>query len=140
MKLTYRGVEYDHNPPMLEVSESDILCNYRGRSHCYTYVRHVPFPQTQTELTYRGATYKIDRHGHLQTVPQTAAKSVFSAFQRKLAELTPLMDERRQLLHESARSHSESIQRSLEHRISVAREQGNIRLLQQLEDEMRQMA
>ncbi|MBT9316160.1 arginine synthesis PII-interacting regulator PirA [Leptothoe spongobia] len=140
MKLTYRGIEYDHNPPMLEVSESDILCNYRGRSHRYTYVRHVPFPQTQAELTYRGATYQINRHGQRQTVEQNGTKSVFSAFQRKLAELTPLMDERRQLLRESARSHSDSIQRSLEHRITVAREQGNINLLQQLEDEMRQMA
>lgn len=138
MKLTYRGVEYDHNPPMLEVSESDILCNYRGRNHRYTYVRHVPFPQTQAKLTYRGATYQTNRHGERQALTQE--KSVFSAFQRKLAELTPLMDERRQLLRESARSHSESIHRSLERRIAVAREQGNVNLLQQLEDEMRQMA
>ncbi|MEM7795115.1 MAG: DUF4278 domain-containing protein [Cyanobacteria bacterium P01_C01_bin.118] len=140
MKLTYRGVEYDHNPPMLEVSESDILCKYRGRTHRYAYVRHIPFPQNQATLTYRGAAYQTDRHGQRQAVHQAETKSMFSAFQRKLAELTPLMDERRQLLRESARSHSESIQRSLEHRISVAREQGNINLLQQLEDEMRQMA
>ncbi|MEM8611105.1 MAG: DUF4278 domain-containing protein [Cyanobacteria bacterium P01_H01_bin.105] len=140
MKLTYRGVEYDHNPPMLEVSESDILCNYRGRSHRYTYVSHVPFPQTQAELTYRGATYQTNNHGQRQVVAQTEANSVFSAFQRKLAELTPLMDERRQLLRESARSHSASIQRSLDRRIAVAREQGNMSLLQQLEDEMSQIA
>ncbi|MBX2863057.1 MAG: DUF4278 domain-containing protein [Leptolyngbyaceae cyanobacterium MAG.088] len=140
MKLTYRGVKYDHSLPMLEVSESDILCNYRGRQHCYTYVRHIPFPQPQAQLTYRGAAYQTNRHGGRQTVALADNKSVFSAFQRKLAELTPLMDERRQLLRESARSHSESIQRSLEHRIAVAREQGNINLLQQLEDEMRQIA
>ena len=140
MKLTYRGVEYDHNPPMLEVSESDILCQYRGRLHRYTYVRHVPFPQAQATLTYRGATYQANRHGQRKAVDQAEQTSVFSAFQRKLAELTPLMDERRQLLRESARSHSESIQRSLEHRIAVAREQGNTSLLNQLEDEMRQMA
>ncbi|NEQ49206.1 MAG: DUF4278 domain-containing protein [Leptolyngbya sp. SIO3F4] len=140
MKLTYRGIEYDHNPPMLEISESEILCNYRGRSHRYTYVRHIPFPQTQAKFTYRGASYQTNRHGQRQAVNQTEIKSVFSAFQRKLAELTPMMDERRQLLRESALSHSQSIQRSLEHRIAVAREQGNINLLQQLEDEMRQMA
>ncbi len=140
MKLTYRGVEYDHNPPMLEVAESDVLCKYRGRQHRYTYVRHVPFPQAQAQLIYRGAAYQTNRHGQCQTVAQAESKSVFSAFQRKLAELTPLMDERRQLLQEAARSHSESIQRSLEHRIAVAREQGNVNLLQQLEDEMRQMA
>lgn len=140
MKLTYRGVDYDHNPPMLEVSESNILCNYRGRQHRYTYVRHVPFPQTQAELTYRGVAYQTDRHGQRQVAAQAESKSVFSAFQRKLAELTPLMDERRQLLREAARSHSESIHRSLEHRIAVAREQGNVNLLQQLEDELRQMA
>lgn len=140
MKLTYRGVEYDHNPPMLEVSESDILCNYRGRTHRYTYVRHVPFPQSQTGLTYRGAAYKTDRYGQRQSVSAEESKSVFSAFQRKLAQLTPLMDERRQLLRQSALSHSDSIQRSLDRRIAIAREQGNVNLLQQLEDEMRQMA
>ena len=140
MKLTYRGVEYDHNPPMLEVTESDILCNYRGRTHRYTYVSHVPFPQPQEELRYRGVAYQTNRYGQRQAVEQPETQSVFSAFQRKLAELTPLMDERRQLLRESARSHSESIQRSLERRIAVAREQGNTHLLQQLEDEMRQMA
>ena len=141
MKLIYRGVEYDHNPPMLEVSESNILCNYRGRNHRYTYVRHVPFPQTQAELTYRGATYRTNRYGQRQPVEQTTeTRSVFSAFQRRLAELTPLMDERHQLLRASARSHSESMQRSLDRRIAIAREQGNVHLLQQLEDEMRQMA
>ena len=140
MKLTYRGVQYDHNPPMLEVSESDILCNYRGRTHRYAYVRHVPFPQAQSELTYRGVAYATDRHGQRQSVANVESKSVFSAFQRKLAELTPFMDERRQLLRQSARSHSESIQRSLDRRIEIAREQGNVNLLQQLEDEMRQMA
>lgn len=140
MKLTYRGVEYDHNPPMLEVSESDILCNYRGRNHRYTYVRNIPFPQPQAELTYRGAAYQINRYGQRQAVEQTETTSVFSAFQRRLAQLTPLMDERHQLLRESARSHSESIHRSLDRRIAVAREQGNVHLLQQLEDEMQQMA
>lgn len=140
MKLVYRGVEYDHTPPMLEVSESEILCNYRGRNHRYSYVRHVPFPQPQAELTYRGAAYQTDRYGQRQAVEQAETKSVFSAFQRRLAELTPLMDERRQLLRASARSHSESIQRSLDRRIEIAREQGNVHLLQQLEDEMQQMA
>lgn len=140
MKLTYRGVEYDHNPPMLEISESDILCSYRGHNHHYTYVRHVPFPQPQAELTYRGAAYQTNRHGQRQAVAQPETKSVFSAFQRKLAELTPMMDSRRQLLREAARNHSDSIQRSLERRIAIAREQGNVHLLQQLEDEMRQMA
>lgn len=140
MKLTYRGVEYDHNPPMLEVSESDILCNYRGRNHRYTYVRHIPFPQPQAELTYRGAAYQTNRHGQRQAVEQAETTSIFSAFQRRLAQLTPLMDARHQLLRESARSHSESIQRSLDRRIAVAREQGNVHLLQQLEDELQQMA
>ncbi|MEM6254429.1 MAG: DUF4278 domain-containing protein [Cyanobacteria bacterium P01_D01_bin.156] len=140
MKLIYRGVEYDHNPPMLEVSESDILCNYRGHSHCYTYVRHIPFPQPQAELTYRGAIYQTNRYGQCRAVEQTESKSVFSAFQRRLAQLTPMMDERHQMLRESARSHSQSIQRSLDRRMAIAREQGNAHLLQQLEDEMRQMA
>ncbi len=140
MKLSYRGVQYDHNPPMLEVSESDILCRYRGRTHRYSYVRHLPFPQPRAELTYRGVAYQTDSHGQRQPASQPSRRSVFSSFQDRLTALSPLMSERQRLLREVAQSHSASIQDSLERRIAVARAQGNLLLLQQLEDEMSYLA
>ena len=45
MRLCYRGVEYDYNPPSLEVKEQEILGKYRGRPLHFNYVSHVPVPQ-----------------------------------------------------------------------------------------------
>ncbi|NEP17508.1 MAG: DUF4278 domain-containing protein [Leptolyngbya sp. SIO4C1] len=140
MKLKYRGVEYDYNPPMLEVTESDILGKYRGRPHHYSYVRHIPFPQPVTELKYRGVAYQTNRTGQIEPVRQPARESVFASLQSRLHALNPIAAERRQLIREAAQAHQDSIKRSLEHRIEVARAQGNAGLLKQLEDEMSQMA
>lgn len=140
MKLSYRGVDYDYNPPALEVTETDILCKYRGRSHQYSYVRHVPFRQPAAKLTYRGVAYEITRRGQVEQVAQPARASVFASLQGKLDELNPMAETRRRLLHEAAVAHQDSMRRTLQHRIDVARAQGNSGLLRQLEDEMQQMA
>ncbi|MEO0540466.1 MAG: DUF4278 domain-containing protein [Cyanobacteria bacterium P01_A01_bin.105] len=140
MKLSYRGVDYDYNPPALEVTESDIVCQYRGRQHQYSYVRHVPFRQPVAQLTYRGTAYQTTRHGQIEPVDQPERTSVFATLQGKLDELNPMAETRRRLLHEAAHAHQSSIHRTLQHRIDVARAQGNAGLLRQLEDEMRQMA
>ncbi|MEO0455696.1 MAG: DUF4278 domain-containing protein [Cyanobacteria bacterium P01_A01_bin.114] len=140
MKLTYRGVEHDHNPPTLEVTESNILGQYRGRPYHVNYVRHVPFPQPVAELQYRGVAYQTNRAGRVEQVQQPVRQSVFASLQNKLNGLNPIAAERRQLIREAARVHHESVKRSLEHRIEVARSQGNTGLLEQLEDEMSQMA
>ena len=70
MKLTYRGIEYDYNPPMLELTESDVACNYRGASSTYTYVRHVPIPQPAERLSYRGVAYQTTRQGQIQQLSE----------------------------------------------------------------------
>ena len=49
MKLTYRGVDYDYNPAVLDVTESEAVGQYRGQATKFSYVRHVPIPQP-TEL------------------------------------------------------------------------------------------
>ncbi len=153
MKLTYRGISYDYNPPMLEVTESDIAMQYRGQSVAYTYVRHVPIPQPAERLTYRGAAYQTTRRG--QVLPadvqltgngQLASQgslganlgSRLSNLRDKLIGTSPAAQARRDLLQLSSQQHKESMARSLQHRIDVAKEQGNAVLIQQLESEMSQ--
>lgn len=140
MKLSYRGVEYDYTPPALEVTEADVLCKYRGRPYHYSYVSHVPFRQPSAKLTYRGIAYQTTRHGEVAQIPQPARTSVFATLQSKLDQLNPMAETRRQLLQEAAAAHQNSMRRTLQHRIDVARAQGNSGLLRQLEDEMQQMA
>jgi hypothetical protein len=152
MKLAYRGVEYDYNPPMLEVTESETLCQYRGHAAPYTYVRHVPIPQMAERLTYRGVAYQTTRQGGIQQLSQSAEGHVqgqsvrgqsaramgLAGLRNRLVGLSPKAQARRELVQEASRLHKESINRSLQHRIEVAKAQGNQRLIEQLESEMRQ--
>lgn len=148
MKLTYRGVEYDYNPPVLEMAESEITGVYRGQTTHYSYVRHVPIPQSAERLSYRGVAYETTRHGQIRQLSAQAAPAVARSATRSTASTTNLRSKltgtsssaqaRRELLAESSRHHQQSIERSLQHRIEVARAQGNQSLVQQLESEMRQ--
>ena len=137
MKLCYRGVEYDYTPPVLEVSESEAQGRYRGRSLRFSYVKHVPFPQPEADLSFRGATYHANTHGQVETNP--VAQDT-----RQRSKFMPVFDSmaaaRRQLLQESARIHQDNIRRSLEHRIAIAQAQGDTMLIRQLEEEMHQLA
>lgn len=144
MKLTYRGAEYDYNPLMLEVTESEITCRYRAQSSPYTYVRHVPIPQMAEKLTYRGVAYQTSRKGEVlradgtrPTSPSIAAR--LRVLRDKLMGTSAASQARRQLLQESSALHQESMTRSLQHRLEVARAQGNQQLIQQLESEMHQV-
>lgn len=153
MKLAYRGLEYDYNPPMLEVTQSEIALKYRGHALQHTYVRHVPIPQIAERLTYRGVAYQTTRQGgiqQLETVHSSAAHSSaaygsvphsgvsFAGLRNKLSGTSEAAKARRQLLQVASEQHKASIARSLQRRIDVAKSQGNTTLIEQLETEMRQ--
>ncbi len=149
MKLTYRGVGYDYNPPMLEVTESDVACWYRGNPCKYTYVRHVPIPQPAEQLMYRGVAYQTTRQGHIEQLSRqpvaanstrrSASRSPLSSLRNQLVGISPAAQARRELLQEASLTHKQNIARALEHRMAVAKAQGNDQLLQQLESEMSQV-
>lgn len=147
MKLTYRGVDYDYNPPVLDVTESEIECLYRGHKAHYTYVRNVPIPQSAERLTYRGVPYQTTRQGQILQIadaqrteqgqePKTGLN--FNGLRSKLVGSSPAAEARRQLLQESSKLHRSNIERALQHRMTVAKAQGNTRLVEQLESEMSQ--
>lgn len=138
MKLTYRGVKYDYNPPSLEVTESEILGTYRGRPAHFSYVRHVPFPQPVGQYQFRGSQYQVNAQGERQPVVGQSAYAMPMP-KRTPANQSPTMAARRQLVHEAALIHRDNIQRSIERRINVAREQGNNRLVELLEQEKHQL-
>ena len=154
MKLTYRGVDYDYNPPVLDVTQSEAACQYRGQSATVNYVRHVPITQPAEQLKYRGVAYQTTRQGEIlqladrpaiqgqQPAHSEAVARKASVFQglRKLAGNSPAASARRELLKEATQVHKQSISRTLAHRIEVARAEGNESLLRQLEAEMRQTA
>jgi hypothetical protein len=137
MKLCYRGVEYDYTPPVLEVSESEMLGHYRGRPLRFSYVKHVPFPQSEANLKYRGAAYHTTRQGEIEAVVQLNQSPQEPQFKPVFDSMAAA---RRSLLQESARVHQENIRRSIERRLQVAQSRGDARLVRQLEEEMHQLA
>ena len=137
MKLCYRGVNYDYNPPSLEVRDSELTGNYRGRPINFTYVSHISVPQPVSNYTYRGVSYSTNAQGQVQ--PPIAVPLREPVFQAERAVIGKGFQARRHLLREAAEAHRVNIQQSIQHRIDVARSQGNDRLLQQLEDELHQV-
>ncbi len=56
MKLTYRGVSYQYNPPT-EITEMEVAGKYRGRDWRFRNLQKPPILQPRANLTYRGVTY-----------------------------------------------------------------------------------
>lgn len=142
MKLTYRGIQYDYEPTVLETTDSNLYGRYRGQTVQFQYPRHVPTPTMVHDLKYRGVAYRSDG-----STPERVAKpaiaptypvemtTVDQAIKTRSVEAA-----RRTLLIEAYQAHQESIYRHLRHRIEVAKAQGNDVLLRQLEAEKHQLA
>ncbi|TVQ08870.1 MAG: DUF4278 domain-containing protein [Leptolyngbya sp. DLM2.Bin27] len=137
MKLCYRGVNYDYNPPSLEVRESELTGTYRGRPINFSYVSHVPVPQPVSNYTYRGVGYSTNAQGQVQPPVLTTERQ--PVFQADRAAAGTGLKARRHLIKDAADAHRINIQQSIQHRIEVARAQGNAQLLTQLEAEMHQL-
>ncbi|MBE9139500.1 DUF4278 domain-containing protein [Nodosilinea sp. LEGE 07088] len=138
MKLCYRGVDYTYNAPSLEVRDSELTGCYRGRSLNFKYLSHVPVPQPIASYTYRGVGYSTNAQGQVE--PLAAVPERQPVFQAGRVAVKTGLRARRHLLQEAAEAHRINIQQSIQHRIDVARSQGNEQLLQQLEDELHQLA
>ena len=57
MKLTYRGISYEYNPPVVETVESKIGGKFRGLDWRFHNLKKPPVLQPPVNLTYRGVTY-----------------------------------------------------------------------------------
>jgi Domain of unknown function (DUF4278) len=57
MKLTYRGVSYDYNPPAVEFSSSNTVGKYRGLDVRFRNPVKIPVLQPTLDLVYRGVAY-----------------------------------------------------------------------------------
>jgi len=58
MKLTYRGVTYDYNPPVVEYTESDNVGTYRGVDIRFRSPKKRLVLDSNLDLKYRGAAYQ----------------------------------------------------------------------------------
>ncbi|MGR3276366.1 DUF4278 domain-containing protein [Acaryochloris marina NIES-2412] len=57
MKLTYRGIDYDYRPPVINYGNSAGVGKYRGSTYSRQNLQKTPVPQVSDDLTYRGVAY-----------------------------------------------------------------------------------
>ena len=57
MKLIYRGVSYEYNPPVVETVEGQVDGKFRGLDWRFRNLKKPPVLQPPVNLTYRGVTY-----------------------------------------------------------------------------------
>jgi hypothetical protein len=57
MKLTYRGVSYDYNPPTVDLKAIDEVGKFRGVDIRFRTVTKAPVQQPTLDLMYRGVAY-----------------------------------------------------------------------------------
>ncbi|VEP13636.1 conserved hypothetical protein [Hyella patelloides LEGE 07179] len=57
MKLNYRGVNYDYNPPVVATSEGEVAGKFRGLDWRFRNLEKPPVLQPPLNLTYRGVAY-----------------------------------------------------------------------------------
>lgn len=58
MKLTYRGVSYDYNPPVVESNLTDDVGKFRGVDIRFRTGKKAPVQQPTLDLVYRGVAYQ----------------------------------------------------------------------------------
>jgi len=121
MLLSYRSVSYNHAPPTLEVTEGEIQGKHRGTSwKCYT-IAETPIPRSpQASETQKGFYSQQD---FSQIERSSQARPICSTFN---------------VLQQLKGIHKANIDRSLEHRMQVAKDRGDYQLLQVLESELRE--
>ena len=57
MKLIYRGISYEYNPPVVETVEGQVGGKYRGLDWRFHNLKKSLLLQPPVNLTYRGVTY-----------------------------------------------------------------------------------
>jgi hypothetical protein len=136
MRLTYRGINYEPEMMPLEPTESEVAGKYRGKPWRYHYPRHIPKLQPKLWLQYRGVHYSkrpVVQSSSLTEIPIPAVTS-----QGELP--SPRYFASQTKLTEAEQAHFESIRQNLEHRLSVARQNGNEQLVSMLEKEYQELA
>jgi hypothetical protein len=124
--MKYRGVEYQPVTTTLDVVEGDVVARYRGQAYRQTYVKHLPEAGPAFQLRYRGASYTTG------TVPIAPIPDSEIQELKPTSTIVPL---RRVVADQLSQAHHQNLIRNLEHRLEVARSQGNSKLIQMLESE-----
>lgn len=101
MKLSYRGISYDYNPPVLATTQGQLGGKYRGLDWRFRNMKKPPVLQPTLNLKYRGVYYHTGgTSAHPAKAPalsvQDKARSLMLTHQRTL------INRQRSMLNRSA--------------------------------------
>lgn len=137
MKLTYRGLSYDCDPPSIDMMEGGIGGMYRGCSWQVRYPRHIPMPQPVQDLKYRGVAYRTGETAE-SGVPVSVPVSVPAAKPTPV-RTAPTYVRNRAFKKEVATIHFANLCRNLERRMQAAESRGDETLVKLLEKESKEL-
>lgn len=69
MKITYRGISYDYNPPTVAVEEGAAGGKFHGLDWRFHNLKKAPVLQPPVNLTYRGVAYSNRPTNTSETAP-----------------------------------------------------------------------
>lgn len=133
MKLTYRGVAYEANNPVSELTQGEVGGKYRGAQWKPKYLKHIPVPPLAVDLKYRGNSYSL---GDPIDVEANLLPKRF-----KGVKITPEQVQAPIQLpaNEVNSTHLANIRNNLERRLQVAIEKGDEDLIRLLQIEAREL-
>lgn len=130
--MKYRGTEYQPVISDLELLDSDIVECYRGQRFRQKYVKHLPESSPAFQLRYRGASYTVG--SDLAVLEQPASSAEVNEPQ-PASMIVPMQRTSAIRSTRLAETHHQYLSQNLEHRLEVARSQGNTTLVRILEAE-----
>jgi hypothetical protein len=98
MKLKYRGVPYEYNPPEVIATDSGLTGTYRGVPYSIPLLITEPIPQPEADLIYRGVRYHIGTASE-EAVESASISDVATALIEEQVALLKL------LFHQPIRNH-----------------------------------
>lgn len=134
MQLCYRGVQHNHHPLSLEVSESELTGKYRSQHYHLRYPHHVPALAPKPNLCYRGVMY--------QHCPEIQTEVAIKAQLAAIARACQYSPRPHAIKTQNTFSdvHLHNIKQDLERRIQVAQNRGDASLVSLLQQESEQLA
>ncbi|NET57667.1 MAG: DUF4278 domain-containing protein [Symploca sp. SIO2E6] len=83
MKLTYRGISYEHQPTILETAETGITGKYRGVKSHFRRRQSILMPHSSFRLKYRGLMHLVFGLSWYELKSQDVSPSEHSTIQQQ---------------------------------------------------------
>lgn len=133
MKLIYRGIEYEYAPETVEVTTEGVCGKYRGAEWKCHYSNYIPITHHAAELKYRGASYYSGNPQEVEELKQRKKLDFIFAKNNQIFISN-------QPNNELAKIHLANLQRSVQRRLEVAKQNGDEKLISELEKEANQLS